>query len=117
MEILLNNVLPAIIPVFLIMMLGYFIGRKTDYDLKFATDVTMYFTLPALIFSALAHKWDTPFLAREFLITGIGAVFIILGTGVPLDERQAGNDDPLSDRRVHKRRQSRVVSGLLCVWV
>ena len=82
MEILLNNVLPAIIPVFLIMMLGYFIGRKTDYDLKFATDVTMYFTLPTLIFSALAHKWDTPFLAREFLITGIGAVFIILGTGV-----------------------------------
>ena len=82
MEILLNNVLPAIIPVFLIVLLGYLIGRKTDYDLSFATDVTMYFTLPILIFSALAHKWDTPFLAREFLITGAGTICIILGTGV-----------------------------------
>jgi predicted permease len=42
----------------------------------------MYFTLPILIFSALAHKWDTPFLAREFMITGIGTLVIILGTGV-----------------------------------
>jgi hypothetical protein len=56
------------------------IGRKTKYDLKFATDATMYFTLPILIFSALAQKWDTPFLAREFLITGIGTVIIIAGT-------------------------------------
>ena len=80
MDILLNNVFPAIIPVFLIIMLGYFIGRKTDYDLKFVTDITMYFTLPTLIFSALVHKWDTPFLAREFLVTGIGALFIILAT-------------------------------------
>ena len=79
-DILLNNVLPAIVPVFLIMSLGYLIGRKTDYDLSFATDVTMYFTLPTLIFSALVHKWDTPFLGREFLITGIGTLVIILGT-------------------------------------
>lgn len=56
MEILLDNVLPAIIPVFLIVLLGYLIGRKTNYDLKFATDITMYFTLPTLIFSALVHK-------------------------------------------------------------
>jgi predicted permease len=82
MDILLDNVLPAIVPVFLIMALGYFIGRKTDYDLKFATDITMYFTLPMLIFSALAHKWDTPFLTREFIVTGIGTLVIIMGTGV-----------------------------------
>ena len=62
------------------MMLGYAIGRKTDYDLKFTTDVTMYFTLPTLIFSALVHKWDTPFLAREFMVTGLGAIFIIFST-------------------------------------
>ena len=36
MEILVNNVLPAIILVFLIVLLGYMIGRKTDYDLSFA---------------------------------------------------------------------------------
>ncbi len=82
MEILVNNVLPAVVPVFLIVTLGYMIGRKTDYDLSFATDITVYFTLPILIFSALANKWDTPFLGREFLITGIGTVVIILGTGV-----------------------------------
>jgi len=82
MEILVNNVLPAIVPVFLIVLLGYLIGRKTDYDLKFATDVTMYFTLPMLIFSALAHKWDTPFLAREFLITGTGTLVIIFGSAI-----------------------------------
>lgn len=82
MDILLDNVLPAIVPVFLIMALGYFIGRKTDYDLKFATDITMYFTLPMLIFSALAHKWDTPFLTREFIVTGVGTLVIIMGTGV-----------------------------------
>lgn len=80
MDILLNNVLPAIIPVFLIVMLGYFIGRKTNYDLSFATDVTMYFTLPVLIFSALVHKWNTPFLGKEFLVTGIGTLVIIMGT-------------------------------------
>jgi predicted permease len=82
MDILLHNVLPAVIPTFAIILLGYMIGRKTKYDLKFATDVTMYFTLPILIFSALAHKWDTPFLAREFLITGIGAFIIIMGTAL-----------------------------------
>lgn len=80
MEILTNNVLPAIIPVFLIMGLGYLIGRQTRYDLSFATDITMYFTLPTMVFSALAHKWDTPFLAREFLLTGAGTLIIILGT-------------------------------------
>ena len=80
MDILLNNVLPAIIPVFIIITLGYLIGRKTDYDLSFATDVTMYFTLPMLIFSALAHKWDTPFLGQEFMVTGLGTLVIIFGT-------------------------------------
>jgi len=80
MDILLNNVFPAIIPLFVIIFLGYLIGRKTDYDLKFSVDVTMYFTLPTLIFSALVHKWDTPFLAREFIVTGLGTVVIILGT-------------------------------------
>lgn len=80
MDILLNNVLPAIIPVFLIVMLGYFIGRRTNYDLSFTTDVTMYFTLPMLIFSALVHKWNTPFLGKEFLVTGIGTLVIIMGT-------------------------------------
>jgi hypothetical protein len=79
-DILLNSVLPAIVPVFLIIALGYAIGRKTDYDLGFATDVTMYFTLPTLIFSALVHKWDTPFLAKEFLVTGVGTLAILLGT-------------------------------------
>ena len=82
MEILLENVLPAVIPLFLIVALGYAIGRKTDYDLSFATDVTMHFTLPTLIFSALAQKWDTPFLAREFAITGVGTLFIIMGTAL-----------------------------------
>ena len=80
MDILLNSVLPAIVPVFLIIALGYAIGRKTSYDLSFATDTTMYFTLPTLIFSALVHKWDTPFLGKEFLVTGIGTLIIILGT-------------------------------------
>ncbi|MGZ9158650.1 MAG: AEC family transporter, partial [Nitrospira sp.] len=59
---------------------GYLIGRKTKYDLKFATDITMYFTLPILIFSSLAQKWNTPFLGREFMITGVGAIVIITGT-------------------------------------
>src|SRR5512134_2263613 len=80
MDILLHNVLPAVIPTFAIMLLGYLIGRKTKYDLKFATDVTMYFTLPILIFSSLAQKWNTPFLGREFMITGVGAIVIITGT-------------------------------------
>ena len=44
-DIILNNVLPAIIPVFVILFMGFMIGRKTDYDLSFATDITMYFTL------------------------------------------------------------------------
>src|SRR5512147_1101771 len=82
MDILVNNVLPAVVPTFVIMFLGYMLGRKTKYDLKFATDATMYFTLPILIFSALAQKWDTPFLAREFLITGIGTLIIIAGIGI-----------------------------------
>ncbi len=95
MHILVNNVLPAIVPVFLIVALGYMIGRKTDYNLSFTTDVTMYFTLPTLIFSALVHKWDTPFLAREFIITGVGTLVIILGTGVlvAIYLRMSGNQD------------------------
>lgn len=82
MSILVDHVLPAVLPTFVIILLGYMIGRKTKYDLKFATDATMYFTLPILIFSALAQKWDTPFLGREFLITGLGAIVVIIGTAV-----------------------------------
>ena len=82
MDILLSNVLPAIIPVFIIIFMGFYIGRYTDYDLKFSTDIIMYYTLPCLIFSSLAQKWDTPFLAKEFLITGSGTIFIICGTWV-----------------------------------
>ncbi len=82
MDILLSNVLPAIIPVFIIIFMGFYIGRYTDYDLKFATDIIMYYTLPCLIFSSLAQKWDTPFLAKEFLITGSGTIFIICGSWV-----------------------------------
>jgi hypothetical protein len=79
-EIFFDNVLPAILPVFLIMGLGYFIGRKTTYDLGFVTDTTMYFTLPAMTFAALAQKWDTPFLGKEFLVTGVGTLVVIVGT-------------------------------------
>lgn len=62
--------------------MGFYIGRHTDYDLKFPTDIIMYYTLPCLIFSSLAQKWDTPFLAKEFLITGSGTLFIICGSWV-----------------------------------
>lgn len=82
MDIIINNVLPAIVPVFAIILLGYIIGRQFDYDLKFVTDITVYITLPCLIFSSLAHKWDTPFLAKEFAVTGIGTVVIIFGTAI-----------------------------------
>lgn len=82
MNILMNQVLPSIVPVFTIIMLGFLIGRKTDYNLQFVTDVIMYITLPCLIFSSLAQKWDTPFLVKEFIVTGSGALFIIFGVPV-----------------------------------
>ncbi len=82
MYILLESVFPAVVPVFSIILIGFLIGRKTSYNLGFPTDITMYFTLPALVFSTLVHKWDTPFLAKTFLITGSGTAFIIFGTGI-----------------------------------
>ena len=61
MSMLLNSVIPSVAPVFLIIFIGYMIGRKTNYDLQFVTDITMYFSLPALIFLITGTEMEYSF--------------------------------------------------------
>jgi predicted permease len=82
MGILVNTVLPTVVPAFLIIFIGYMLGKHNQYDTKLLTDITIYVTLPCLILASLAGKWDTTFLLQEFAMIGAGALIVILGLGV-----------------------------------
>lgn len=76
---MLERLLGIILPVFAVVALGWFWGRRTQPDMAIVNRLSMNVLAPALIFSALSSKsfdlWD-----NRLLI--LGSIGIVLGSGV-----------------------------------
>jgi hypothetical protein len=76
---MLERILGIILPVFLIIALGFVYARKAQPDMAWVNRINMNVLAPALIFSALAGK-DFDLAANWLLI--IGSVGVVLGSGL-----------------------------------
>jgi len=74
-----ERILGIILPVFLIILVGYFFARRVRPDMAMVNRISMTILAPALIFSALASKeFDVE--ANRMLL--LGSVGVVLGSGL-----------------------------------
>ncbi|MCC7326634.1 MAG: AEC family transporter [Burkholderiales bacterium] len=76
---MLDRILGIILPVFLIIMVGYFYARRVKPDMAMVNRISMTILAPALIFSALASK-DFDVAANGILI--FASIGVVLGSGL-----------------------------------
>jgi malate permease and related proteins len=76
---MLERILGIILPVFAIIALGYFWGRRVKPDMGMVNRISMNVLAPALIFSALSSK---AFDVRSDALLLAGSVGIVLGSGL-----------------------------------
>ncbi len=76
---MLERILGIILPVFSIIALGYFWGRRVKPDMGMVNRISMNVLAPALIFSALSSK---AFDVRGDAVLLAGSVGIVLGSGL-----------------------------------
>lgn len=75
-----ERLLGIILPVFMVIALGYVYARRAKPDLAWVNRINLNVLAPALIFSALASK-DFDLAANRALI--LGAVGVVAGSGLP----------------------------------
>jgi predicted permease len=76
---MLERILGIILPVYLIVLLGYLYGRRVKPDMTAVNRINMNVLMPALIFSALSSK-EFELLANWKLL--IGSVGVVVGSGL-----------------------------------
>jgi len=76
---MLGRILGIILPVFLIIVLGYFYARRAKPDMAWVNRINMNVLAPALIFTALASK-DFDLAANKMLI--LAAAGVVVGSGL-----------------------------------
>ncbi|HYQ98441.1 MAG TPA: AEC family transporter, partial [Casimicrobiaceae bacterium] len=76
---MLERVLGIIVPVFLVVALGWAWARRTKPDMAWVNRLNMTVLAPALIFTALAGK-DFDLAANRMLI--LGSVGVVVGSGL-----------------------------------
>jgi len=74
-----ERLLGIILPVFLVIALGYFYARRARPDMTWVNRINMNVLAPALIFSALASK-DFDLFANRGVI--LGAIGVVVGSGL-----------------------------------
>jgi malate permease and related proteins len=72
-------VLQTVLPVFLIVALGYFYGRRHHTEIDTANRLNMDIFIPALIFSALSAQ---EFALADYWQLALAATLVVLGSGV-----------------------------------
>jgi len=70
-----ERIFGIILPVFLIILVGYFFARRVQPDMAMVNRISMTILAPALIFSALASKEFDVEANRMLLIGSVGVVF------------------------------------------
>ena len=76
---MLERILGIILPVFLIILAGYFFARRVKPDMAMVNRISMTILAPALIFSALASK---DFSVGDNKLLMLGSVGVVLGSGL-----------------------------------
>lgn len=76
---MLLRIASIVFPIFLIVLVGYFYGRRHRPEMLAANRLNMEVFLPALIFSALAGK---TFNLADNLPSAAGAAVVVIGSGV-----------------------------------
>ncbi len=76
---MLERILGIILPVFLVVLVGYLYARRVKPDMTIVNRISMTILAPALIFSALASK---DFDVGENLPLMLGSVGVVLGSGL-----------------------------------
>ena len=76
---MIERLLGIILPVFLIILLGYLYARRVKPDMAMVNRISMEVLAPALVFSALASK-DFDIAANKLLM--LGSVGVVLGSGL-----------------------------------
>ena len=74
-----ERLLGIIVPVFLVIALGYFYAKRAQPDMTWVNQINLNVLAPALIFSALASK-EFDLYANRALI--LGAVGVVVGSGL-----------------------------------
>ena len=74
-----ERILGIILPVFLVVLVGYLYARRVKPDMTIVNRISMTILAPALIFSALASK---DFNVGENLPLMLGSVGVVLGSGL-----------------------------------
>ena len=76
---MLERILGIILPVFLVIVVGYFYARRVKPDMTMVNRISMNILAPCLIFSALASK---EFDVAENKLLMLGSVGVVLGSGL-----------------------------------
>ena len=76
---MLERILGIILPVFLVIALGFVYARKAKPDMAWVNRINMNVLAPALIFTALSSK-DFDLAANQLLI--LGCIGVVLGSGL-----------------------------------
>jgi predicted permease len=76
---MLERILGIILPVFLIIMVGYLYARRVKPDMAMVNRISMTILAPALIFSALASK---DFDVGAYKLLMVASVGVVLGSGL-----------------------------------
>ncbi|MBI2139396.1 AEC family transporter [Candidatus Woesearchaeota archaeon] len=74
-----NPLIETVVPVFLIILLGFVIGKFRKIDVQPFVDLIVYFTGPALIISSITKS---SLAVRDFLTVGLGAAGVVLALGL-----------------------------------
>ena len=74
-----ERILGIILPVFLVIVVGYFYARRVKPDMTMVNRISMNILAPCLIFSALASK---EFDVAENKLLMLGSVGVVLGSGI-----------------------------------
>ena len=78
-DIILDRILGSVIPVLIVVIIGYAYGRWRKPDMSMINKLCMELLVPILIFSVLAGK-DVRL--EEYITLALGVVCIILGCGL-----------------------------------
>lgn len=76
---MLERILGIILPVFLVVLVGYLYARRVKPDMAIVNRISMTILAPALIFSALASK---EFNVGDNLPLMLGSIGVVLGSGL-----------------------------------
>lgn len=73
------NILNVVLPTFIVILIGFLLGKKKKMDMSAVVDVAMYIGLPALAFTSMLEK---EIILQDAIKVWASALIIMLGCGI-----------------------------------